>query len=146
MSLNGRDIEEWGLTPLEGTLQTLMKPAPTKALPSNENASLHGSQMITTPSSRRYQKQEFSLMFYIDARTIPDLHRRIKQLTTDLTNGKKLSGSYTGINELTIPELETTYRLVLAPQPIDKYDPYFLTGAAAISIKFIEPNPNNRAL
>lgn len=146
MCLNGRDIEEWGLTPLEGTLQTLMKPAPEKPLVTNENASLHGSQVIATPTARRFQKQDMSLMFYIDARNVVDLHRRVNTLVADLRNGKKVNGSFTGINELTIPELETTFRLVLSPTPVDKYNLWSLTGAAAISIKFTEPNPNNRAL
>lgn len=145
MCLNGRDIEEWGLTPWEGTYQTLMKPAPMKDLTKNENSSVHGTMLITTPSARRYKAQDMSLMFYIDAKNIVDLDRRVQQLSADLVNGKKVNGSYTGVNELTIPELGRTYRLTFNNQ-IEKFSVFGLTGAATISIKFHEPNPNNRAI
>ncbi len=141
MCLNGKDIQEWwGLTPLEGTLNTLMKPAPMKALVTNENAALHGSHILSAPTSRRYQKQDFSLMFYMKAASMTDLHRQVETLVSNLKNGV----NNTGVNELTIPELETTFRLIYSS--VDKYTNFGLSGGATISIKFTEPNPNNRAL
>ena len=141
MCLNGKDIEEWGLTPLEGTLNTLMKPAPMKTLVTNENAYLHGSMVLSQKTARRYAKQDFSLLFYIQGGySLTDLHRNIENLVATLIAGI----NDTGVNELTIPEIETTYRLVYSS--IDKYTDFSMSGNATISIKFTEPNPNNRTL
>lgn len=141
MCLNGKDIEEWGLTPLEGTLNTLMKPAPMKTLVMNENAYLHGSMVLSQKTARRYAKQDFSLLFYIQGGySLTDLHRNIENLVATLIAGI----NDTGVNELTIPEIETTYRLVYSS--IDKYTDFNSSGNATISIKFTEPNPNNRTL
>lgn len=141
MCLNGKDIQEYGLTPLEGTINTLMKPAPLKAAVTNENSSIHGSQVLSAPSSRRYAKQDLSLMFYLESSSLTDLARCLDDLVAKLVAGKDNSG----VNELTIPELERTYRLVYAGT-IDKYTDFALSGCATISIKFTEPNPNNRTL
>lgn len=141
MCLNGKDIQEYGLTPLEGTINTLMKPAPLKAAVTNENSSLHGSHVLSAPTARRYAKQDFSLMFYLESASLTDLARTIDDLVAKLIAGK----NNTGVNELTIPELERTYRLVYAGS-FDKYTDFALTGCATVSIKFTEPNPNNRTL
>jgi len=140
MLLNGQDIERWGISPLEGTMNTLMKPAPMKALVSNENASLHGSLVLYAPSARRYQKQDMSLLFYMQALSLTDLNRQVNALVEHLKNGKDNSG----LNELKVPELETCYRLVYVS--MDKYTNFGVSGSATISIKFTEPNPNNRAI
>lgn len=141
MRLNGKDIAEYGLTPLEGTINTLMKPRPMKALITNENAYLHGSMVLSQKTARRYAKQDFSLLFYIrGGYSIIDLHRSVENLVSTLIAGI----NNTGVNELTIPEIETTYRLVYSS--IDKYTDFNLSGNATISIKFTEPNPNNRTL
>lgn len=140
MSLNGQDIRAWGLTPLDGTINTLFKPAPMKALVTNENAYLHGSQVLSQKTVRRYKKQDLSLLFYIRTPSLTDLHTRLQDLVKALVEG--IDG--TGINTLTIPEIETTYRLIY--EDIDKYNRVDFSGKATISIKFTEPNPNNRTM
>ncbi len=141
MCLNGKDITEYGLKPLEGTINTLMKPRPMKTLVTNENAFIHGSMVLSQKTARRYAKQDFSLLFYIQGGySLTDLHRNIENLASTLIAGI----DNTGVNELTIPEIETTYRLVYSS--IDKYTDFSLSGNAIISIKFTEPNPNNRTL
>lgn len=141
MCLNGKDIQEYGLTPLEGTINTLMKPAPMKAPATNENSSLHGSHILSAPSARRYAKQDLSLMFYLESASLTDLARSLEAIEEAITAGV----NNTGVNELTIPEIERTYRLVYAGT-IDKYKDFALSGCATISIKFTEPNPKNRTL
>lgn len=140
IALNGKDITAFGLTPLDGTLNTLMKPAPMKKLATNENKSAHGSIILCSPTSRRYDKQDLSLMFYIEAPSIIDLSRMVETLVEELKQGKDA----TGVNELSVPELNKCFRLVYVS--VDKYTNFGLSGSATLSIKFTEPNPNNRAL
>lgn len=140
MALNGKDITEFGITPLDGTLNTLMKPAPTKKLATNENKSSHGIIVLSSPNARRYDKQDISLMFHIEAPSLIDLNRMVENLVEELKQGK----DGTGVNELAVPELEKCYRLVYVNA--DKYNNFGLSGEATLSIKFTETNPNNRTL
>lgn len=136
--INDINISRFGLTPLKGNMEKLMTPPEYKNLVSNENASIHGSLYIAQPSVRKLAKQEFSLQFYLQADNINDLTQRIQNLDQFLINGK----NNTGVNELYVQDIDTTYNLIY--QKIDRYTDFNLTGNAVISIKFIEQNPAER--
>lgn len=144
ISLNGYDIAKYHLTALDGTLNVLMKPAAYKALTTNDNAASHGVSVIATPSKRRVAKQDLSIPFLLRAASVVDLQREIDNLTTVLVNGKYIGNSPSGVNELHVAELNKTYRLVYVS--ISSYANFGLNGYAKVSIKFTEPNPNNRSV
>ncbi len=140
LSLNGKDIEAYNLVALDGTLNTLLKPAAPKKLITNENSAINGVMVVSTPSKRRVDKQDISLSFLIGSTSLIDLRRDIDTLTQVLIAGKNNSG----VNELVLPELEQCYRLIYSS--ISSYANFGLDGKAKITIKFTEPNPANRAL
>ena len=47
IKINGTDISAFGLKPLDGTLDNLMKPAEMKSLVYNENTAIDGSLAMT---------------------------------------------------------------------------------------------------
>lgn len=144
ISLNGYDIEKYHLTALDGTLNALMKPAAYKTLVTNDNAASHGVSVIATPSKRRFAKQDLSIPFLIRATSVADLQNAIDNLTSVLTNGKYNGSSPTGVNELYVSELNRTYRLVFIS--VASYANFGLNGKALVTLKFTEPNPNNRTV
>lgn len=139
MSLNGDDIEKYHLTSLQGNLATLMKPIGYKNLVSNENSSIDGSLILCSPSMRKAQKRDLSLKFLIKSASLLDLQRDTDTLVNVLISGKNGSG----LNELHVPQLCKTFRLVFST--IDSYSNYGLDGWATLSIKFTEPDPTNTA-
>lgn len=138
MSLNGDDIAKYGLTSLDGNLDVLMKPAPYKPLIENKNASINGSIILHAPTMRKTDKRDIVLTFLIKSSSIQDLQREIERLESALVKGK----NQTGINELSVPSLNRTYRLIFVNY--DKYNNFGLDGKATIKIKFTEPDPTNR--
>lgn len=144
ISLNGYDIEKYHLTALDGTLNALMKPAAYKTLVTNDNAASHGVSVIATPSKRRFAKQDLSIPFLMRATSVVDLQRELDNLTAVLINGKNIGDSPSGVNELHVAELNKTYRLVYVS--ISSYANFGLNGKALVTLKFTEPNPNNRTV
>lgn len=140
MSINGKDITAYNLTPLEGCLNTLMSPATYKTIATNENEAIHGIQMLLTPSKRRIAQRNITLPFLLQSTSFVDLQRDTDSIIQMLVYGK--GGS--GVNELYVPMLQKCYRLVFIS--IDKYTNFGMSGAATLNIKFTEPNPNNRTL
>lgn len=138
MNLNGNDIAKYRLTSLEGNLNVLMKPAPYKALVSNDNASINGTLILHSPTMRKVNKQDITLSFMIKSSSIIDLQRDIDNLVSVLVNG--IGG--TGINELSVPCLEKTYRLIYVS--MDKYQNFGFDGWATLNIKFTEQDPTQR--
>lgn len=138
MSLNGKDIAAYSLTPLDGCIGTLMAPASYKTLATNDNAAVHGSTVLSSPAKRRLAKRDITLSFLLRSTSFVDLQRDIDTLVAVLVNGKDDSG----VNELYLPLLEKCYRLVFVS--IDKYTNFGMQGSATLNIKFTEPNPNNR--
>ncbi|MBQ3679822.1 MAG: hypothetical protein IJP79_07220 [Paludibacteraceae bacterium] len=135
MSINGHDIREWGLTPLKGTLASLMQPANMKALTYNDSRAIHGSRALLV--NRRVSKRDLSLLFHIHTLSDIDLARRIDQLVEILINGKSNSGE----NEVFVPRFNRTYKLVFTG-----FDSYagMKEGRATIGITFTELNPTDR--
>lgn len=144
ISLNGNDIARYNLTALDGTLNALMKPVAYKALVTNDNAASHGISVIATPAKRRVAKQDLSIPFLMRAASVVDLQRELDNLATVLVNGKYNGSSPSGVNELYIAELNRTYRLVYVG--VSSYSNFGLDGRALVTLKFTEPNPNNRAV
>lgn len=138
MKLNGDDISKYKMYALQGALNTLMAPPPLKKLVTNENASINGTMVIADPSSRKVDKHDINLMFEIKSSSIIDLQRDIDKIDTMLRLGK----DNTGINELYVPTLERTYRLVY--NKMSKYGVFGLGGKAIVTINFTEPDPTQR--
>lgn len=136
MELNGADIAQFHLTPLQGCLEALMKPAPNKALVTNQNNSINGVMVVTTPEMFKYDKRDLLLTFKITTNSLIDLQRELDALRSSLVSG--VDG--TGVNELYVPELGKMYRLRYVN--VDKYKNFGLDGMATIVIKFMEPDPS----
>lgn len=135
ITINGTPAPSFGLLPLEGTLDALMRPAQMKTLVYNDNASIDGSRAIT--AGRKMQRRDVTLMFKLTASSLKDLADRTDTLISSLTSGK----DGTGINELSVAELGRTYRLVY--QGFDTYSNFDVATKVTLSIKFTELNPKN---
>lgn len=135
ITINGKTAASLGLTPLEGTLDALMRPAQMKPLVYNDNAGMDGSRAIT--AGRRVQRRDVTLMFKLTASSLKDLADKTDTLISILTAGKDGAG----INELSVAELGRTYRLVY--QGFDTYTNFDVATKATLSIKFTELNPKN---
>lgn len=139
MSINGKDIEGYGLVATQGTLDILSKPAPFKKIAVNENAAEDGVFVFCAPSARKRDKQDISLPFLLRSGSIIDNKRNIERLEQELINGVADGG----VNEIYVPLLESYYRVVY--DGISKFAHFGLNGEVTITIKFIEIDPNNRA-
>lgn len=135
--INGTDISALGLTPLDGTLDNLMKPAEMKSVTYNENSAIDGSIAMTR--NRKVKRREVSMLFLLSKQNLSELMDAIDNLITVLSEGKDNSG----INEVRVEELNRTFRLVYSS--FDKYSNFGIDGKATLSIKFVEPNPQNRS-
>ena len=144
MKLNGRDISYYNLTYMEGTIAARLKPSPYKKLVTNESSFIHGTRAITTPSSRRKDKQDLSLTFFLQAASMSELRTKLQTLEQTLINGESANSSYTGVNTITLADYGICLRLVFLQ--ISKVTPWFPNGRAVIQVKFTEPNPNNRSV
>lgn len=136
MELNGNDIAHYHLKSLGGNLEKLIMPAPNKQLVTNQNDSINGVMVVSTPQMVKYDKRELLLQFKISASSIIDLQRELDALRTTLING--VDGS--GVNELYVPVLGKCFRLRYVN--FDKYKNFGLDGKATIVIKFLEPDPS----
>lgn len=155
IALNGEDIAAFHLTPLEGTIAAILKPPPYKKIVTNDNSYINGTMAICTPSSRRIDKQDITLSFFLHSCSMTDLQRRLQQLEQALINGAKdTDGNYSGVNTLTLHEYkvadaygkESSLCLRLIYVGMSKCNTWFPYGKAVVTLKFTEPNPNNRAL
>ena len=146
IALNGKDIRGYYLSPLEGTIATLMAPPKYKKLVSNDSSFIHGTMLLCNPANRKLDKRDVSLSFFLYSPSQADLKRRLDNLVELLTNGVKDDEGehYTGVNLFSLLEYGICMRLVF--QEVSKFTPWFPQGHAVITIKFTEPNPNNRSL
>lgn len=146
IALNGQDIRGYGLRPLEGTIATLITPAKYKKMVSNDSSFVHGTLLLCSPDARKYDKRDISLSFYIQTPSQMDLKREIDNLVQLLVKGvKDNEGEHdTGVNLFSLPDYGICLRLVF--QEVSKVTPWLPKNNAVITIKFTEPNPNNRTL
>jgi len=142
--LNGKSIEDYSLMPLDGTIATVLAPPKYKKLVGNASSFIHGETVISLPSSRRIDKQDIQLSFLLKSESLQDTQRLLQELNDVLINGK----SNTGVNEFSFPEIEqgeSTLCLRLVYTEMSKFTPW-PGGQALVTLKFTEPNPNNREL
>ncbi len=138
ISINGIDLDDYGIVPLEGFLNTILKPAGFKKLATNTNTAFDGVIPIAN-GNRKRDSRTVTLNFLIRSVSIIDKRRCIERLESALMAGKNDSG----VNELFVAELEQCYRLIF--DGITSYN-----GAneekAIIAVKFTEfcPTPENR--
>ena len=107
ISLNGKDIAEYGITPTDGFLNVLCKPAGLKKIVTNANAAFDGVVAVIT-SDRKRDSRSFTLNFYIKSTSLIDRTRDLERLEAALIAGKNNSG----VNELYVAELEKCYRII----------------------------------
>ena len=91
ISLNGTDIAQYGITPLDGALNVLMKPAGYKKLVTNTNAAFDGVMPIIN-AYRKKDSRTFTLNFLLRSASLIDRRRDIENLESVLRVG-------TGVNE-----------------------------------------------
>lgn len=144
MILNGEPIATYNLKPLEGTLDAILQPAPFKKLVTNDSSCIHGTIAISTPAKRFRDKQDLSLSFLVNSTSAMDLQEQLQYLERDLIRGKYQDNNQTGINELVLPDYGICLRLIYIQ--MSKVTPWFPLSKAVITLKFTEPNPENRAL
>ena len=137
ISLNGRDITEYGITPLDGTINALMKPAGLKKLVTNTNSAFDG--VIPVISARRKKdSRTVTLNFYLLSTSLIDRRRDMENLEAEL-----IKGTGGGVNEMYVEELEQTYRLIF--DGITSFNAN-VQDKALIAVKFMEfcPTAENR--
>ena len=148
--LNGNDISTYKLMPIDGTLATVLTPPKYKKLVSNASSFIHGENVISSPESRRLDKQDISLTFLLMEDTLANLKIALDDLEQTLIQGKNNSG----VNELTFPDVpaggeeeeeDSCLCLRLVYTEMSKFTPWQPHGKAIVTLKFVEPNPNNRA-
>lgn len=137
MLLNGKDVFSYNITPTKGTLKALQQPAKYKKTIMNENAAMHGTRIVTTPSKRRKDKRTVIIPFVCEMGSLYELEQAKDRLEALLVAGRDNSG----INELYVPNLGKCYRLWF--EDIEKYDNFGTSGMATFQIKFTEPDPTN---
>ncbi len=142
ININGVDIAELGLTPLFGTLDNVLKPAPMKKLITNTNSAIHGVLPVNQ-TSRKVDKRDFSMLFRLKSASDIDMYRMLSKLEAFLRNGVTIGNDISGINEICFVGYEICLRAVF--NKIDKYastTPH--SGVASISVNFTEFDPTNR--
>lgn len=139
MFINGNDISQYGLIALEGTIAALIKPNTYKDLPKNENLSMHGTVIFANPSLRKVKQRDVTLPFLFQSSSLYAMQRALNALRDDLINGTE-----DGVNEIYIPAIGTRFYLIFNSMPAFAHFGDLRNGMAKISIKFTEPNPNNR--
>ncbi len=138
MSFNEVPIESYNLTAIQGTINALLSQPTYKAMPSNDNAGIDGTMLLTAPSLRKVAKRDFSLPFIIKSESLIDMERSLVGLREALINGKQ----NTGVNEIYVPDIGRTYRCAFVS--MDNYNNFPDCTMATVNIKFTEINPNNR--
>lgn len=138
ISLNGKSLMAYHLTPMNGTIAALIKPAQLKSLVMNDNISVNGVRVLSAPTVRKKNKNEITLSFHISHPSLENLSEAIKILEEQLKNGI----NNTGVNELEVRELNNCFRLVF--MQFTNISNYGTSGRAVLSIKFLEPDPSNR--
>lgn len=142
ININGKDIAELGLTPLFGTLDNILKPAPLKKLVTNTNSTIDGVMPVNA-ASRKVDKRDFSMLFRLQSASDIDLYRMRVKLEEFLRNGVTDGTDKSGINEICFVRYEVCLRAIF--NKIDKYQgatPH--SGVASISVNFTEIDPTNR--
>jgi hypothetical protein len=137
ISLNGRDITEYGITPMDGIINALMKPAGYKKLITNSNAAFDGVVPVIN-AQRKKDSRTVTLNFYLRSTSLIDRRRDVETLEAAL-----VAGIGNGVNELYVSELEQTYRLIF--EGITSFNAN-VHDKAIIAIKFMEfcPTAENR--
>lgn len=142
ININGKDVAELGLTPLFGTLDNILKPAPMKKLVTNTNSAIHGVLPVNA-ASRKVDKRDFSMLFRLKSASDIDMYRMLVKLETFLRNGVTSGTDSSGINEICFVGYEVCLRAIF--NKIDKYTGTVpRSGVASISINFTEIDPTNR--
>ncbi len=142
ININGKDLSEFGLTPLFGTLDNILKPAPLKKLVTNTNSAIDGVMPVNA-ASRRKDKRDFSMLFKIESASDIDLYRMMQNLELFLRKGVVGKTDISGINEICFVSHEICLRAIF--NKIDKYTGAVRkSGVASISVNFTEIDPSNR--
>ena len=138
VALNGRDIDEYDIVPLEGFLNALLKPAGLKKLVTNSNSAFDGVIPVIN-GNRKRDKRNVTLNFFLRASSLIDKRRCVENLEEKLIAGKDNSG----INELYVHELGQCYRLIY--EGVQTYNAV-CEDKVIIAVKFTEycPTPENR--
>lgn len=138
LKINGKDAyTEWGVFLLDGSKSTLMMPAATKSLITNESRLQHGKRVVRTDKAGnslvRVAARDVTLQFGLTANDSDTLVSRFNAFMSELEQG--------------LVRLETTslptmvFRLdFVSCTSFAQYD-----TLAKYAIKFNEPNPKDRA-
>lgn len=137
ISLNGKDIKEYGITHTDGIINTLVKPADYKKVITNSNAAFDGVVPVIS-ANRKKDSRNITLNFYLRSTSLIDRLRDMERLEAAL-----VAGVGNGVNELHVSELEQTYRLILVKFPSFNA---VVHDKAIIGIQFMEfcPTAENR--
>lgn len=137
IKLNGAPLEDYGLTPLYGTLDNVLMPAERKKLVTNANAAADG-EIPVNAGTRKLAKRTFDMMFRIEADSPEKLVRTLRDIEASLVSG----ADGKGMNTLEFEELGM--RMYVCYNKISKYENFGIgSGKASITINFTEPNPAN---
>lgn len=132
--INGKDAYTiWGIRMGDGFMNALLAPSTLKPMIENKSRLEHGKRVIV--HNPRIEEREITLSFAISAQTSQQYHMRRDSFYAEL---------YKGNVEIRVPALGgQTYRLIYQGKS-STYAENRQHTHGSISIKFIEPNPQNR--
>ena len=125
----------YGVIPLRGTLDALMKPYSMKKVSAVSSAAVDGDISVSIPAMRKAASRYVSIPFKVNGSSIADLDGKITAFISFLRNGY----GNQGINNLKVIELNKTYRLMY--DSADRYSNFSDSGCCTLTVKFYEPNP-----
>lgn len=132
--INGKDAyDTWGISLTDGSISTLMTPAPMKSIIENKSRTDDGKRVIN--NNPRIDERDLTLQVHFSAKDKDDFFAKYQSFCQELAGG--------------VLEIKTKY------QPDVLYRTNYLScsqfsefmfGIAKFSLKLNEPNPANRSL
>lgn len=132
--INGKDAyTNFGVSMGDGFLDALCSPSPLKDFIENKSRSEHGKQVII--SSPKLDERDVSLSFTLEGSSESDFNTKKQAFYSEL---------YKGAIDIKIPAIGNgVYHLIYTGKNVS-YAQNTARTFTKISMKFNEPNPNNR--
>lgn len=132
--INGKDaFDTWGISLTDGSISSLMTPAPQKPLIENKSRNEHGKRVINT--NPKVDERDLSIQIHLTAKDKEDFFAKYESFCEELAKG--------------VLEIRTKYQpTVLYRTNYLNCSQYgeFMFGIGKYTLKLNEPNPMNRSL
>lgn len=135
--INGKDAwETWGVSMGNGFLDAMDAFVYLKEYIENDSMTQHGKEVLIVPDLLKVASRELTLHFTIKGQDSADFRKKRAAFEQELLKGEV---------KVKVPVLGSqVYRLIYLGRSVS-YDMNFMRTFCALSLKFEEPNPMNRA-